>query len=57
MWSKKLSSEEKIAERKRIHERGMGLFILFNGVFGFGVFTFFIDLGRVFWSRRAHSTC
>jgi hypothetical protein len=28
---KKLSAEERIAEHKRIHARGIGLFILFAG--------------------------
>jgi hypothetical protein len=41
---KKLSAEEHIAEHKRIRARGMGLFILFRGVLGFGLFTFLIDL-------------
>ena len=51
---KKLSAEERIAEHKRVHERGMGLFILFNGILGFGVFTFLIDLGSSFLFEHRH---
>jgi hypothetical protein len=51
---KKLSAEERIAERKRVHSRRIGLFILFNGILGFGVFAFLIDLGSSFLFEHRH---
>lgn len=45
-WPQKLSAEERIAEHRRIRARGMGLFILFRGILGFGLLTLFIDLAQ-----------
>jgi hypothetical protein len=51
---KKLSAEERISEHRRIRARGMGLFILYQGVFGFGAFTLLIDLAVSFLFEHRH---
>jgi hypothetical protein len=51
---KKYSAEERNAERKRIRKRGIGLYILFHGILGFGTFTFLIDLGENFLFEHRH---
>jgi hypothetical protein len=54
MLFKRPTAEERIAEHRRIHARGMGLFILFDGILGFGTFTFLIDVAvsALFEHRR-----
>jgi len=45
MWFKRPTAEERIANRKRIHDRGVGRYIFFQGVLFYGTLTFLIELG------------
>jgi uncharacterized membrane protein YdbT with pleckstrin-like domain len=53
-WPKRLSVEERIAERERIRTRGKGFFILIRGVLVFGFFAFVIDLAVNYFFEHRH---
>jgi hypothetical protein len=54
LWFKRPSAEERVAKRKRVLVRGMGLFILIYGILYFGAFTFLIDLGVSILFQHRH---